>query len=285
MGVERVIMGGYSQSAAYQVTYANSFHADATMPDGSPIYDGYYIAAGGPRAKQVNRIPPAEESLSAGDARNLVVVDVPVIRFQTQTEIIGFAPGSFTVRQTEPTYPLVRFYEMAGGSHADLGTNEVSGPALFRDLGFPDFAAFCNLELNPIRISFVQSALLEALDSWVRGDQLPPPSELVTLTTDAGGDTIIALDADGNALGGVRPATLEVPLGNYLAFNTGGGFCFLFGGFVAFDDAELGSRYRNHGQYVKRLTSEATRAVQQRFLLQPDAQTLRNQAAQSSIGK
>jgi hypothetical protein len=78
---------------------------------------------------------------------------------------------------------------------------------------------------------------------------------------------------------------LEVPLGNYLAFNTGGGFCFLFGGFVPFDDAQLRSRYRNHGQYVKRLTAEATRAVRERFLLQPDAQTLRGQAAQSSIGK
>ena len=283
MRVERIIMGGYSQSAAYQVTYANSFHSDAAMPNGSPVYDGYYVAAGGSRAKNVNRPTPIEESLPAGDARNLIAVDVPVVRFQTQTEVVGF--GSYVIRQTEPTYPLVRFYEMAGGSHADEGTNEVSGVALFRDLGLPDFAAFCNLDLNPIRISFVQSALLEVLDRWVRGAQLPPPSQLIDLTTDAMGNTMVVLDADGNAVGGVRPATLEVPLGTYLAFNTGGGFCFLFGGFVAFDDAEIRSRYRNHGQYVKRLTKEATRAVQERFLLQPDAQTLRNMASQSSIGK
>ncbi len=282
MDVERVIMGGYSQSAAYQVTYANSFHADATMPDGAPIYDGYYIAAGGDQAKNVNRPTPLEESLPEGDPRNLTNVDVPVIRFQTETEVLGF--GSYVLRQTEPTYPLMRYYEMAGGSHADLGTNEVSGPALARDLGFPDFAAFCELPLNPIRISYVQSALLDALDRWIRGDQLPPPSRLITLTTN-GGVPAIALDSDGNALGGVRPATLEVPLGNYLAFNTGGGFCFLFGGFVPFDDAEIRSRYHNHGEYVKQLTQEASRAVRERFLLQPDAQTLRRNAAGSAIGK
>ena len=287
MGVERVIMGGYSQSAAYQVTYANSFHGDATLPDGSPIYDGYYIAAGGPRAKQVNRIPPASENLPNGDARNLVMVDVPVIRFQTETEIFGFAPGSFTVRQTEPAYPLIRFYEMAGGSHADKGTNDVSGPALARDLGFPDFAAACDLELNPIRISYVQSALLEVLDRWIRGDQRPPRSRVLDIAIDANGNNVIALDEDRNALGGVRPPTIEVPLGNYLAFNTGppGTFCFLFGGIIPFDDAEIDRRYRNHGQYVRRVTKEAKRAVKQRFLLKPDAMALRRQAAQSSIGK
>jgi hypothetical protein len=279
--VERIIMVGYSQSAAYQVTYANSFHESETMPDGSPVFDGYYIAAGGGRAKNVNRPTPLEEGLPGGDARNFIAVNAPAVRFQTQTEVIGF--GAYVVRQTEPAFPLIRLYEMAGGAHVDKATNE--GTALARDLGFPSFGEFCALDLNPIRIGFVESALMEVTDRWVRGDAQPPPSELITLTTDDLGNTIIALDADGNAIGGLRPPTLEVPLGTYLPNNTGGGFCFLFGGFTGFDDAELASRYRNHGQYVKRVTQETRRAVKERFLLSPDAQTLRNDAAQSAIGK
>lgn len=304
MRVKRLIMGGYSQSAAYQVTYANSFHDNATMPNGSPIYDGYYVAAGGDQAKNVQRPTPEEENLPEGDARNLINVDVPVVRFQTETEVIGF--GSYAVRQTEPDYPLVRYYEMAGGSHADKATNEVGGVALARDLGLPDFAAFCELDLNPIRIGFVQSALLEVTDQWVRKHQArryprryhkwnrfsrhvrgrnPPRSRLVELTTDETGNTVIAVDDDGHALGGIRPPTLEVPLGNYLAFNTGGGFCFLFGGFTAFDDEELASRYPSHRKYVKRVARKTIRSVRKRFLLPRDGVTLIKEAVRSDVGK
>jgi hypothetical protein len=287
MGVERVIMGGYSQSVAYQLTYANSFHAGATMPDGSPIYDGYYMGAGVVQAKNVNRPTLADdEVLPVGDARNLIAVDVPVVRFQTQTEVVNPAfRFTYTVRQTEDDYPLVRTYEMAGGSHADKATNDIGGVALARDLGLPSFAAFCSLELNPIRIGFVQSALLEITDRWIRGDQAPPPSELLELTEDPLGNKLIVLDADGNAIGGIRPPTLEVPLGTYLSSNPGPAFCRLFGAFVPFDDAEIASRYRNHGQYVRRMSEETNRAVRERFLLRPDAQTLRREAAQSAIGK
>ena len=49
--VERLVMVGYSQSAAYQVTYANSFHHTAVTRHGEPVYDGYFISAGGARAQ------------------------------------------------------------------------------------------------------------------------------------------------------------------------------------------------------------------------------------------
>ena len=119
---ERLIMVGYSQSAAYQVTYANSIHDQALMPNGSPIYDGYYISAGGARAKHIAGPPSAIENLALGDPRNLTVVDAPVIRFQTQTEVVNFP--SYPVRQTEQDYGLLRFYEMAGGSHVDAQLND-----------------------------------------------------------------------------------------------------------------------------------------------------------------
>jgi len=53
LDVDRIIMVGYSQSAAYQVTHANSFYSDAMTPGGAPIIYGYFISAGGDNAKHV----------------------------------------------------------------------------------------------------------------------------------------------------------------------------------------------------------------------------------------
>ena len=278
--VRRTILTGYSQSVAYQVTYANAFHARDRMADGRPLIDGYYLAAGG-SAKNVNRPSPEAESLPPGDARNLIKVDVPVVRFQTETEV----PNSYRLRQHPPAHPLVRIYEMAGGAHVDQATSDIGGKALARDLGLSDFGAGCDAQVNPIRIGFVQSAMLQIIDQWIRGIAEPPPSELMALVAGADGKRQISRDAAGNALGGVRPASLGAPLGQYLPNNTGAGFCFLIGSFVPFDQAQLARRYPDHRSYVQQVVDAVNRAQAARFLLEPDARTLRADAARSVIGK
>jgi hypothetical protein len=285
LDVERVIMVGYSQSAAYQVTFVNSFHAAATMPDGEPIIDGYFISAGGDNAKHVTG--PTEstpESLKDGDSRNLLYPTVPTMRFQTQTEVVGFP--SYTVRQNEEgeDEPLLRFYEMAGGSHVDAAINAVGGQALVRDLGLPP--SFCpdpEFDYNPVIIGNVQSALMDRLDQWIADGSAPPASRFMEL--DMSGEVSIVLDDDGNAVGGIRPPTVEVPLGAYLPSNNGPGFCGLFGGFDQFSQEELMDRYPNHGKYVSRMTQAVKRSQKEGFLLKEEAAVLRNQAAGSTIGK
>jgi hypothetical protein len=282
--VERIIMVGYSQSAGYQVTHANSFHSMATTPWGLPIIDGYFISAGGATAKHVTG--PTEttpESLPFGDARNMLLSDAPSFRFQTQTEVVGF--GAFAVRQSESDNPMMRFYEMAGGSHVDADINVIGGQALVRDLGLPP--SFCPtpaVPYNPIIIGFVQSALLDELAQWVSYGTEPPASRFMDLSF-PGGVPTIALDANGNAIGGVRPPQIDVPLGSYLPNNSGPGFCFLFGGFDPFDDDTLNSLYRNHGSYVSQLVRAIKHSEQEGFLLREDAATQRMDAAASDVGK
>lgn len=279
--IERIILVGYSQSARYQITYLNSFHADTTW-NGSSVIDGYYIAAGQESAKRV-RIVDDREGLPPGDARNLILGQAPVIRFQTQTEVIGF--GAHAVRQTEADNPSIRMYEMAGGAHVGASTNERGGRALDRDLALPGFGAGCGLPLNPIRIGFAQSALLDALESWVRYGEAPPPSALLELETDAEGKTQIVLDEDGNALGGVRLPTIDAPLGTYLASNTGGGFCYLIGAFEEFDEEMLRARYPSHLGYVWRVWRSAVRSYRQRFLLFGHMRRLMGEALRSDVGR
>ena len=278
--VARIIMVGYSQSAGYQVTYANSIHPNAMTPSGSPVIDGYYIATGGATAKHVTGpTDTTPESLPVGDMRNFILADAPALRFQTQTEVIGF--GAYLVRQSESDNPMMRFYEMAGGSHVDAELNFVGGQALVRDLGLPP--SFCPdplIPYNPIIIGFVQSALMDGLDRWIAYGTEPPASRFMDLD-----GAQIVLDVHGNAVGGVRPPQIEVPLGTYLPNNTGPGFCFLFGGFDPFDDDTLRSLYRNHGRYVNQMARAIKHSEQEGFLLSEDAATQRRNAAASDVGK
>jgi hypothetical protein len=281
--VERIIMVGYSQSAAYQVTYANSFHEAATMPDGEPVIDGYFISAGGDNAKHVTGpTDTTPENLADGDPRNFLYSTVPTMRFQTQTEVVNFP--SYTVRQSEADNRWLRFYEMAGGSHVDARINEVGGQALVRDLGLPP--SFCPdpaVPYNPVIIGDVQSALLDRLNNWIASSTEPPASRFMELVMFP--EVSIRLDADGNAVGGIRPPLVQVPLGTYLPTNTGPGFCFLFGGFDPFPAAELNKRYRNHGAYVSQMAQAIKRTQKEGFLLKEEAEALRRQAAASDLGK
>ena len=59
----------------------------------------------------------------------------------------------------------------------------------------------------------------------------------------------------------------------------------LFGGFEPFDQTKLQSLYRNHGTYVSRFTQAVKASERQGFLLREDAQTQRDVAAHSSVGK
>lgn len=269
--VERLIMVGYSQSAAYQVTYANSFHERSRQRNGQPVYDGYLIAAGGASAKDVNAL--TIENLPRGDLRNLVQADVPVIKVQTQTEVVNFP--SFPTRQSEPLYPWVRTYEIAGGSHVDVWRDVEGGQALVRDLGLPP--SFCpapaNLK-NPLRTAYYESAALNNLDRWIRVGARPPPSQFMQLTTSASGAVALARDADGNVLGGVRPPELQAPTGRYLESNTGPGFCGLYGGYSPFTAERIAALYPTNRAYERAFTRGVLEALRHRYLLPVDAAAL-----------
>jgi hypothetical protein len=286
-GVERIIMVAYSQSAGYQVTYANSFHAAATMPDSSTVFDGYYISAGSFSSKRVN--PPDDsrrENHPAGDARNLLSrpLSAPVVRFQTQWEMLPFFNAD-TRRQTETDDPLIRTYELAGAPHLDLDSDEIGGQFLIRDLGLDSWHIPCELPLSPIRSAQVQSALLKAMDSWIRDGTLPPASRLIQISVDANGRRMIAVDADGNAIGGVRHPTVEAPLGTYLGKNEPRPQCILQGAFIAFDQDRIDELYPTHGFYVQQVERAVTQAIAEGFLLPGDAQVLIAEARQSGVGR
>lgn len=158
--VDTIIATGYSQSAAFVTTYANSFYpsyselAPCTPELGAlgqcnPIVNGYIVAAGGPGSRKLdgfksNTIVPPGEINPSSDRRNCenarnraaqcdedgVEVDstqhpdLPkIIRFTTESDI-----KSVRVRQdaaeglavADYDQPNLRTYESAGTSHVDF---------------------------------------------------------------------------------------------------------------------------------------------------------------------
>lgn len=264
--VQRVILVGYSQSVDFQVTYANHFHQDE-------LVSGYFLAAGGEAAKRIN-VLDGEEEHASGDARNKISVAAPVVRFQTQTEVLNF--GAYRVRQHEPADPQVRFYEMAGGAHVDVLTGQIGGKSMARDLLASSFSGGCELAINPVPIGVVQSALLKVLNQWLDG-VTPPESQFITLDESK---SALMLDADGNAMGGLRPPALSAPLGQYLGSNKGAGFCYLIGGFLPFTGEQLMQRYGTRAALIDQYQAAIHESVRNRFLLPEDVATLNDNLEQ-----
>jgi hypothetical protein len=279
-GVERIIQTGYSQSGGFEKTYANSMHSRDVEEYGFAVYDGYFISAHGFSAKKINPPLPGEGDVFLGvnDERRLVDVPVPAIRFQTETEILNFfrANTGRQVETGEPNGPKIRTYEMAGGVHVDLQLETTGLLIRERDMGFSNEPAECALPVIPISTSYIQSALLRAIETWVRDGIEPPPSSLIELGTDENMRKFVVFDENGNATGGLRSPQIEVPLGQYIAnplvlFND----CFLNGGFIAFDEERFRQLYPTDNDYLLAVDREISRAVADGILLAEDAESLR----------
>jgi hypothetical protein len=109
------------------------------------------------------------------------------------------------------------------------------------------------------------------------------------------------VNSDGNEISGVASVLLQAPLGTYVGWNVipsgffKGQMCAFTGGFIPFATTKadrlaakdprpsLEERYGNQRGYVMAVKAAAERAVNERFLLQEDADRLIQQAAASHV--
>jgi hypothetical protein len=112
---------------------------------------------------------------------------------------------------------------------------------------------------------------------------------------------VVKVDADGNEASGIKSPLLSAPLGTYTPWNvtTDGPFkgqsCGISGGFIPFAKTRaerltvgdprpsLEERYSSHDDYVQAVRAAATRLVQERLLLQADADAMIGQAEASDV--
>ena len=294
--VERLFHVGESQQAGSVITYASGFHLDG-------VNDGYFIQSGA-NARPVNFGPAcgAEGSPPYPDCTprlvypdNLVSTDLPVPVYQvvTQTDFEVLFGG--VGRQNDAAN--YRYYEVAGGAHSTVHMNIEIIPAGLVGPNPIFLEDLCQNTINttadgPVFVSYVFNALWQRMAEQVDDGDVPPPGVLMD---DTGG--VLNLDANGNAIGGVRLPSMEAPVATYLPSNTadpslppflqniGNLACFLSGSVLPFDEATLDTLYPNHESYVGAVVQSTNALKSQGLLLQQDASILKKAASMSSVGK
>lgn len=187
------------------------------------------------------------------------------------------------------------------------GDQVVSDSELLRSaVGEPDYriyetagAAHQPTEANPLDHFMLMRAIFVRADEWVQWGIEPPASVLIAEDSSGSVDPVygfptgIARDADLNALGGVRLPQLEVGQAQYIASDFTVGFPITIPGLIGNSidlacvpvEGGSGSRFESHGEYVSHYVAQVNALRNGGFLLDEDADFLKEQAASSTIGQ
>jgi hypothetical protein len=286
LAIRRLYMTGQSQTAGYMRTYANAIASIARLAHGKRIYDAYLGSGHMPWQVPLHN---CAAPLAAGDPRLVTLpLGVPIMEFSAQSDILSNAS---TRRPDSDAAPdLFRRYEVAGGSHVD--TWEVRSFPAAEDLVRSGAGAQLNTTaacvppqpgLSDFPIRFYFNGGWRNLEQWVRSSSAPPRAELIHLNAASTPEQRIAVDDNGNAIGGVRSPELDVPTARWEGTRGGPGGCMLLGYSVAFDAAKLNRLYRNHEAYLAKVTKDVEQLRQQGWLTAKDARAIAATARTAQI--
>ncbi|MFL6728156.1 MAG: alpha/beta hydrolase domain-containing protein [Sphingomicrobium sp.] len=200
---KRVYASGWSFTGSFLRTFINSgFHAIRSRP-GHPLIDGYLIGISS--FSYISGYVPINShsaNLAVSDPRRPnVPIDVPVIEMQSENEALTNRDPQSPDRDRGPG--AHRLYEIPGLTHG----GGIAGRPAARA---PQPGSACTLTTTDVNMADYGQAALQNLDRWVTAS-VPPPR--VPRMKAAAGKAI--KDEDGNTLGGLRPAQLQVPLARY----------------------------------------------------------------------
>lgn len=270
--VDWLHMTGHSQSVGPVWQYMDSHHAAVRLPDGGPIYDGFFPET----TRTASRMGPFPE------------VDVPTLLINSELEVEAvIVDDGVDYRRPDSDEPgeQFRLYEVAGMPHNPAWTH----PLLRDDLGIEAAAAQrCANPLNSFPYNPTISMALDHLLRWVEHDVAPPRAERIQLTGEAGDDEVaVVRDDHGNALGGVRSTTLEVPVATHLGHNEPvdpdqdltPGSCLVYGSQLDLPADELASLYGDRESYLDEVDDRLDELVEEGWVLEQFTDDLRQDAA------
>jgi hypothetical protein len=232
----RVIAAGESQSAAFLTTYINGIHPLAG------VFDGFFVHSRGSGAPLLDGT--LQMTVPTG-YRFRTDLDAPIMVFETETDV---GPLLNYVHARQPDTDRLRIWEVAGTAHADSY------------LVGAEFSP-CPAGINTGPQHYVATAALEALMHWVESGTAPPNADRIE-TGGADGVTI-QRDVHGNALGGIRTPSLDVPVETLTGAAPADApiLCALFGGATPFDQATLTSLYPDQQAYLDAFDQALDRAI------------------------
>ena len=251
--VRRLILGGCSEQGLIIRIYMRDSHWEYRTADGGPIYDGYFPAC-------VADWPDAVQFDSGRVVGNFTPppVDVPVVNLAGQQEVESWPESGRQYRRPDSDAPpdQYRLYEVAGMPHGFF--RRATGTAC-GDHQASDFPG-----------NHVANNALDKLIAWVDEGVLPPRAERLATEGPAGA---IEIDSNGNAIGGVRTTSVDVPVA---AYHT----CVMLSGYkVPFASERLAELYESPEDYVSRVNRRLDQLVRDGWYLEEDAEEIRNEAA------
>jgi hypothetical protein len=226
--VKHMILSGTSDSSGATRAYMAPAHATFRMPDGGPIYDGFFVT-----------------STLGNDI--VAITDVPTIQMPSQSEVHGSSTWGWRRPDSDLPGNQFRLYEVAGMSHNDARENPAFSDCTHEPFRFPHGA-----------LTFMG---LQHTLNWVAYGRLPPRAARMEVDNDTTDGTRVALDEFGNAKGGVRSTYLDVPVGAFTIPNSGPGLCSQTGYFTPFTEEQLKSEYRSRGDYLAKVLLRAAHLV------------------------
>jgi Alpha/beta hydrolase domain len=177
--VRKMVMSGSSMSSGTLINYLPA-HMVYRTPDMHDIYDGFMPTSAG---------------------QTIMDIDVPLLQLPTMLELENNVPHRQDSDEPGKQY---RLFEFAGIGHVDSRNN-------VRFVPNP-----CVQELSTFPTQAYMSVGLYYLMRWVDQSIPPPHAPRVWLDRDTTNDgTMMATDAHGNGLGGIRSPYLDVPIAKY----------------------------------------------------------------------
>jgi hypothetical protein len=281
-----LIAAGESQSAGRLMTYI-----DAVQPI-AHVYQGFLVHSQFGTGAPLSQAP---QSLYAASNPTTIRSDlgVPVLEFETETDVYS---SNLTDRQHYGNPKWFRLWEVAGSSHYDYyglavgpydtgkGQGAVKNLAAMQNPTRTPAGGFsCAVPINTGGTHWALDAVVYWLKRWVV-DGRPPPRAPLLATTHVS-PVVYKLDANGNAIGGVRTPQVDAPIAALGSQGNSGGFCLLFGSTVPYSAAHLASLYKTHGQFVSAWARVIHGDQDAGFLLPADAVELLHSAAFSQVAR
>jgi hypothetical protein len=181
--VRKMVMGGTSMSAGTLINYLPA-HMVFRTPEMTRIFDGFMPTSNGSTIREI---------------------DVPLMQMPTMHEV-----STNVTRRQDSDEPgkQFRLYEYAAIGHVDSRDN-------VRLLPNP-----CTKPLSTFLTQAYFSVTLHHLLRWVDEGVTPPRAQRILLDRDESNDgSSMALDSNGNPLGGIRSPYVDVPTAKYAPVN------------------------------------------------------------------
>ncbi len=176
-------------------------------------------------------------------------------------------------------------WQIAGASHSPYSWIQYQAPLYVRDsVPAPGSDEVCILtRYSLVNWHYSLAAATEHLVRWVNGGIEPPSAPPLQVQSYGPPISVLARDSFGLALGGLRLPDVAVPTAVNDGRNSGPRYCLLFGSHTLFDDATLHALYPNHGAYVSLFNHAVNDSLRKGYLLEPDADAMREAAAVSPV--